>query len=272
MLSMLDTAVEAAAAAGDVLRKRWRRPRQVRVKGLRDIVTDADLAAQRTIADIVRTRYPDHAFVGEEGDAHVDLQSATPTWIVDPLDGTTNYARNIPTFSVAIAVAQAGQVLAGVIHDPLRGEMFYAERGQGAYLQRARRGAHPARVSACAELSEAVVGLDWARDPHIRNEVLSALTRVAAACRTVRAMGSAALGLAWVAAGRLDAYYHLSLQPWDVAAGALLIVEAGGALTRPGGQAWELAQPRVAASNGPVHAAFVGALGLDDAQADRRLG
>ena len=264
MTPLLDTALEAALAAGAVLKRKWRQARDIRVKGPRDIVTDADLAAQRTIASIVQARYPEHVFLGEEGGARVDLHGPPPTWVVDPLDGTTNYSRHLPAFSVAVAVAQAGSLLVGVIHDPIRAETFYAERGQGAFVRRGRAHPEPLRVSTRAEMEEALVGVDWAHDPSVRRQVLAALASVADECRSVRALGSAALGLAYVAAGRLDAYYHLSLQPWDVAAGALLIAEAGGAVSLPNGQPWQLGQPRITASNGLLQAAFLRTLDIRD--------
>jgi myo-inositol-1(or 4)-monophosphatase len=182
---------------------------------------------------------------------------------VDPLDGTTNYSRHFPGFSVSIAVAEAGQVVAGVICDPLRQETFYAERRQGAFVRRAGAAAQTLRVSPTTELGDAVVGLDWARDPATRERVLDTLGRVAPACRTVRAGGSTALGLAYVAAGWLDTYYNLSPQPWDVAAGWLLVTEAGGQVTTPTGGAWGLSAGGLAASNGAVHETFVATLALE---------
>ncbi len=260
--SILETAIEAAIAAGDVLRDKWPQARVVTYKGRRDIVTDADLAAQAVISALIGERFPDHAVLAEEGRHDADLRGPRPLWIVDPLDGTTNYARRYPGFSVAIGVAQAGQMLVGVTHDPLRHETFYAERGQGAFVQPVGLAPRPLRVSATTELDQAVVGLDWARDPEVRARVMQALGRVGVAGRTVRALGSAALGLAYVAAGWQDAYFHLSVQPWDVAAGWLLITEAGGQVTQPGGGAWDLGAAGLAASNGALHAAFIEALGL----------
>ena len=258
----LQTAIEAAHRAGEVLLRKLPLTRQVRFKGQRDIVTDADEAAQQMIADIVHERFPDHAFFAEEGRHEADLHSPTPTWIVDPLDGTTNYARRFPSFCVAVALAESGVPRVGVIYDPARRETFYATQGQGAFVQRGRAGPAPLRVSATDDMAEAVVGLDWARDPALRALAIAALARVAASCRSVRATGSAALGLAYVAAGWLDAYYHLSLAPWDVAAAALIIREAGGAITTPAGAPWELGQPAVVVSNGKLHARFLAEMAL----------
>jgi myo-inositol-1(or 4)-monophosphatase len=258
----LGVAQSVARAAGDLLRRRWPRERAVSYKGLRDIVTDADLAAQTLILDRLRAEFPNHALLAEESQHDLDLAGPTPLWVIDPLDGTTNYSRRFPVFSVSVALAQSGELLVGAIYDPLRREMFYAQRGQGAWRLSGRQPAQPLRVSGTAELIEAVVGVDWARDPRLRAQTLAALTRIGSACRTVRSTGSAALALAYVAMGRTDAYYHLSLMPWDVAAGALIIQEAGGTLTTPAGAPWRLGEPAVLASNGLVHAELMSCLAL----------
>jgi myo-inositol-1(or 4)-monophosphatase len=260
----LDAALEAATAAGGVLRRKFPHAREVKSKGWRDIVTDADFAAQQTIADILVPRFPDFALLSEEGRHDVDLGAPAPTWVIDPLDGTTNYARQFPSFGVSIALAQRGELQLGVIHDPLRRETFYAEKGKGAFARRenGRRPPRPLRVSALTDFAGALVGVDWARDPALRQRVAEALGRVAAACRTVRAVGSAALGLAYVAAGWLDGYYHLALQPWDVAAGALIVTEAGGRISTPDGSAWQLGLGQAVASNEVLHEEFLRTLRL----------
>lgn len=259
---LLQTAIEAAHRAGEVLLRKLPQSRQVRYKGERDIVTDADDAAQQMIAELIHERFPRHAFLGEEGTHHAALDTATPTWIVDPLDGTTNYARRFPSFCVSVGLVEAGVARVGVIFDPVRRETFYASEGKGAVLQRGRAGPAPLRVSPTLDLAEALIGLDWARDPILRGETVAALARVAAACRSVRATGSAALGLVYVAAGWLDGYYHLSLMPWDVAAGALIIREAGGALTTTNGAPWALGDQAVVASNGMLQAKLLQELAL----------
>jgi myo-inositol-1(or 4)-monophosphatase len=261
---LLQTAIEASHRAGEVLLRKLPQNRQVRYKGQRDIVTDADEAAQQMIADLIRERFPTHAFLGEEGGHGADLHSATPTWIVDPLDGTTNYARRFPSWCVAVGLAEAGALRVGAIYDPARRETFYASAGQGAFLQRGRAVAARLHVSGTDNLEEALMGVDWARDPDLRGRAVAALGRVAAVCRTVRTTGSAALGLVYVAAGWLDAYYHLALMPWDVAASALIIREAGGTLTTPFGAPWALGEPAVVASNGKLHQRVMAELKLGD--------
>lgn len=260
LTAYLDTARAASVAAGDVLRKLFPKARQVKSKGPRDIVTDADFAAQAIILDRLRAAYPEHVILSEEGRHDIDLTSPTPTWIIDPLDGTTNYAHRLPVFAVSVALAWGGEVRVGAIHDPLRRETFYAARGDGAWVQRGRAQPQPLHVSAVSDLGEAVIGLDWAREPQLRALTLAALQRLAVRCRTVRATGSAALGLAYVATGGLDAYYHHMLQPWDVAAAALLITEAGGVINSLSGAPWRLGEGQLAASNPGLQAEFAAVL------------
>jgi myo-inositol-1(or 4)-monophosphatase len=183
---------------------------------------------------------------------------------VDPLDGTSNYARQFPFFCVAIALSIDGQPQVGVIFDPLRGEIYSAVRGQGAFVQRGRGQPRPMRASPITDMGEAIIGVDWSREAHVRAQVIAGAARVGELCRTIRATGSAALGLAYVAAGWLDAYVNLALAPWDVAAGSLLIEEAGGAITTATGQPWRLGEPAVAASNGHLHHVFIEALGFGE--------
>ena len=259
----LQTALDAAHLAGALLRRKFRQARDVRYKGPRDIVTDADEAAQAAIQSLLAARFPAHAFLGEEGYHAADLAAPGPTWVVDPLDGTSNYARQFPFFCVSIGLSLVGQPQLGVIFDPMRGETFYAVRGQGAFVQRGRGRPRPMRVSAITDFGEALIGVDWSREPHVRARVIAAVERVGARCRTIRATGSAALGLAYVAAGWMDGYANLALAPWDVAAGSLLIEEAGGAVTTATGAPWRLGQPAVAGSNGHLHSTFIESLGFE---------
>ena len=261
MTYLLQAALDAATAAGVLLRREFTHTRTVTSKGWRDIVTDADFAAQRTIMDLIASRFPDHAILSEEGRHDIDLTAPVPTWVIDPLDGTTNYARQFPSFSVSIALVHRSEIQLGVIHDPLRRETFFAEKDQGAFVQDEAE-PRPLRVSEVTDLGEALIGLDWARDSALRQRVVEALGRVATECRTVRAVGSAALGLAYLAAGRFDGYYHLALQPWDVAAGALIVEEAGGQISIPAGSAWHLGLGQVVASNRRLHAALLRTLAL----------
>ena len=243
---MLKTAVEAARRAGEVIVDRYPAGHDVTVKGYRNIATEVDTAAETVILDLIRARFPDHAILSEEaggqgiGDGY--------TWVVDPLDGTTNYARRFPIFCVSIGLLQGREPLIGVIHDPLRDQTFVAERGSGAELDGA-----PIRVSRVARLDHAVVSLDWGHSDEDRGRTLGALNRVAPRCGTVRALGSAALALAYVAAGWLEAYFNLMMKPWDAAAGILLVAEAGGRCTTLEGTPYHVDHPGCLASNGLVH-------------------
>ncbi|MGQ0600465.1 MAG: inositol monophosphatase family protein, partial [Anaerolineales bacterium] len=221
--SPLNVALAAAQRAGEVLRRALTRTRIVHSKGFRDMVTDADLAAQEVIVRELTAAFPGHRILTEEDPRAVDWADPTPTWVIDPLDGTSNFVRQIPLFGVSIGLVAAGEVKVGVIHDPLQGESFFAERGGGSFRRAGRGRAKRVQVSALDTLTDAAIGMGWPRDPALRRRVNDATARVGAACQTLRATGSAALGFAYVACGRFDGLYHLALQPWDVAAGALLV-------------------------------------------------
>jgi myo-inositol-1(or 4)-monophosphatase len=243
---MLQTAIEAAKRAGQIIVERYSARREVAFKGHRDIVTDVDTAAEAAVLDMIRARFPDHAILSEEaGGSGI---GSGYTWVVDPLDGTTNYAHRIPVFSVSIGVLEAGEPLVGVVYEPLRDQMFVAERGGGARLNDV-----PIYVSRVANFGHTLVGLDWARHDAERERVLACLCEIAPRCGSVRALGSAALGLTYVAAGVLDAYFHLSIKPWDTAAGILLIAEAGGRCTTLEGEPYHVDSPSLLATNGLIH-------------------
>lgn len=262
MTLFLTTAIEAALAAGDVLRRKFPQAREVTSKGWRDIVTDADLAAERAILDLVTARFPDHAIFSEEGKHDKDLAAPAPTWIIDPLDGTTNYAHRFPFFSVSIGLAQHGELITGVVYEPLRRMLFFAEKGQGAFAQSEGEPPQPLHVSPQAELAEALIGVDWPRDQALRQKTVEAAGRVGVACRTLRCLGTSALHLAEIASGGLEGYYSLSIQPWDMAGGAMLIMEAGGQLSTPTGQPWRVSGIGVVASNGLLHNGLLKTLAL----------
>ena len=251
---MLKTAIEAALRAGRMIAERYPAGRNVTVKGYRDIVTDTDIAAEAIIMNLIRARFPDHTIISEEaGGSQIGSRY---TWIVDPVDGTSNYAHRIPVFAVSIGVLERGEPLIGVIHDPLRDQTFVAERGQGATLDDA-----PLHVSPVTRLDHALVGLDWMHSDEGRERVLAHLHRCASRCGTVRLLGAATLGLAYVAAGWLDAYFHLALKPWDAAAGMLLVAEAGGRCTTLKGEPYRVDLPDCMATNGSIHDELLAAMG-----------
>jgi myo-inositol-1(or 4)-monophosphatase len=249
-MNLLDTAIEAARAAGQEIIRRWPQERDVHSKGFRDIVTDADLAAQEALIAIIRARFPQHGILSEEGLAPTN--NADTVWVLDPLDGTTNYARRLPSFSVSVAVARSDALIVGVVYDPLRDYIFCAERGAGATWNDQRL-----HVSQMDDLGQAVAGVDFAREPAVRSSQMATMVVCSERIRTFRSFGSAALGLCFVAAGWLDAYFHLSLAPWDVAAGALMVTEAGGTVTSTDGKPWRYTQPRCLATNGKLHSEFL---------------
>lgn len=254
---LMHVAQRAARAGGQALLDRLEAARDVRSKGFRDIVTDADLAAQEAVLTIIRQHCPTHDVLSEESPPNAGV--GDELWVVDPLDGTINYAHRFPCFCVSVALVVQGEPAMGVVFDPLHERLFAAERGGGATLN-----GQPVHVSACADLAAAMVGLDWARHPAMRQRVVASLTGVAESATTLRSVGSAALGLCYVAAGWLDAYFNFALQPWDGAAAGLIVREAGGALSAPSGAAWAYTAPACVASNGLIHAAVLRHMAHDE--------
>lgn len=252
---MLAVATKTALEAGKLLRNKWTGPRQISEKGFRDLVTDADLASQTLIVKMIQSHFPDHGFLVEEEDS--DLSAAGPIiWVIDPVDGTTNYSHYVPIYCVSIAAIErqspqtnpdGPKILAGVIYDPMRDELFQATAEQGATLNGKK-----IQVSQISALEKAVIGFDWSHHPEKRQTTLDMVQKIAHNVHTMRALGSAALALAWVAAGRLDGYFNLNLKPWDVAAGKLLIQEAGGQIETLNGQPWRLEDVGCIAVNGLV--------------------
>jgi len=261
MNQRLQTARRAARAAGKILRDKLGDTRDIRSKGKRDIVTDADYAADHAVRTILHARFPRDHFLSEEDPpdtrneiwARVEASSDERLWIVDPLDGTTNYSRRLPCFSVSIGLYQAGAPQMGVVYDPLCDEMFTAERGGGAFLNGKRL-----QVSATDRFENAVIAVEWARQQDLREQTAGTFARMVERATTGRAFGSAALSLCYIAAARLDVYFNLGLSPWDVAAAALIIEEAGGRVTTPTGAPWSVHSRAFAASNGLLHAEMLG--------------
>lgn len=245
--AFLDAAVEAARAAGGVALASWDRPAQVQPKGFRDFVTEADFRCQEIIKHLLAQRFPGHGFLAEEADASGD-QPGEYRWVIDPIDGTTNYSRRFPIFTVSVALWHQDQAVVGVVFDPLRDHLFSARRGLGAQLN-----GRPIRVSTRERLVDAILGLEWAHDPEPRARTLQLLSIIGAEVQSIRSTGSAALSLCYVAAGYSDVYFNLRLHPWDVAAAGLIVEEAGGTMTTLDGQPWTLATDAYLASNGRLH-------------------
>jgi len=251
---MLDFAIDLARRAGLLLLSMFEGQRSVELKSPFELVTDADHASEALIVAAITEQFPDHAIVAEErGGAASD---AGYTWLIDPLDGTNNYAHGFPVFSVSLGLLRNGALLLGVIYDPTRDELFSAEHGQGARCNGRR-----IRVSATPALAAALIATgfpyDYAINPDNNTREFSAL---AGRVQGVRRPGSAALDLAYVAMGRLDAHWELRLKPWDCAAGALMVREAGGRLSDWRGGPWTPWDDRLVASNGHIHAEIIQAL------------
>jgi myo-inositol-1(or 4)-monophosphatase len=241
-------AIEAARAAGELLRSELAGAHRIALKGApTNLVTEMDARAEALILDRVRERFPEDAILSEEMGAATGRSGRR--WIVDPLDGTTNYAHGIPIFAVSIALEVAGRVQLGVIYDPNHDELFVAERGGGAFVNDRQLVVSPA-----ATLDESLLASGFPYN--IRETTDNNLREYAAfslRVQGVRRMGSAVLYLAWLAAGRLDGYWELRTGPWDVAAGGLLVEEAGGHVTGLDGGPLDLDRPAIVASNGRIH-------------------
>lgn len=255
MAELLEVAVAAARAGGQVLQDLLPAQRAIAFKrtGI-DLVTDADRRAEEAVVQCIRSRCPDDAILSEERGA--EAGRSPYRWIIDPLDGTTNYAHRFPIYCVSVAVEAGGQVLAGAVYDPTRDELFAASRGAGATLN-----GRPIHVSEEADLGSALLATGFPYDIRTRRRNnLQQFADLSRRARAVRRPGSAALDLCYVAAGRLDGYWELTIGPWDVAAGALLVEEAGGRLSRLDGSPYDIFAGEVVATNGPIHPALVAAL------------
>ncbi|MBA2645355.1 MAG: inositol monophosphatase [Pyrinomonadaceae bacterium] len=256
---MLNFAIQIARDAGQVLAERFGRTSlQVSHKGDIDLVTESDLAAEQVIIERIRSYHPRHAILSEEAGASTHHEEASEyKWIVDPLDGTTNYAHGYPCFCVSIALERAGEIITGVIYDPMRDEMFAAERGAGATLN-----ARSIRVSETDDLSRALLCTGFPYDVRERGDFARHFTSFIHHAQGVRRDGSAALDLAYVAAGRFDGFWEEGLRAWDVAAGKILIEEAGGLVTHYDGRPFDVFTPPLLASNGLVHKQMMGVLAM----------
>lgn len=219
-------AQEIAREAGAILRQRVSATREIDYKGLVNLVTDADRASEALIASRLRAAYPDHRLIGEEGSSNETAGDSPFVWIFDPLDGTTNYAHAYPHFAVSIALRRDDETLLGVIYDPMREELFAAERGRGATLN-----GEPIRVSPVDELVHSLLATGFAYAHGEREQNLPLFTEFLMKTQGPRRDGAAALNLAWVANGRLDGFWERHIEAWDVSAGTLIVEEAGGRVT-----------------------------------------
>jgi myo-inositol-1(or 4)-monophosphatase len=254
MEEFIKTCEQAARAGGAVLLD-WQDRITAREKGPRDLVTEADVASQNMIREIVLGAFPDHDFLGEE-----DLAAETPAgkssgraansaryrWIVDPLDGTTNYVHGLPAYAVSVALQRDGELLAGAVFDPILDECYTASAGGGAFLN-----GRPLKASPCSKLSDAMAVASFSANVPRGSIEITRFIEVLHSCQALRRLGSAALNLCYVASGRLDAYWATSVKIWDVAAGVLLVREAGGIVSDISGNPLNLADPTLVATATP---------------------
>lgn len=248
----LEVAIAAAREAGSMLREKQGHVTGVRRKGVIDLVTDADLAAERLIAGRLSDAFPDDQLLAEEGTDAGDNSSSSRRWIVDPLDGTTNYAHGYPLYAVSIALEVAGVVRVGVVYVPALDEMFAASEGCETTLN-----GETAGVSDADELIDSMLCTGFAYDPAQRLTNLAPWDRFLAAAQAVRRDGAAALDLCYVACGRYDGFWERELSPWDVAAGALIVAQAGGSVSSYNGDPPDIYAREVVASNGRIHTAML---------------
>lgn len=255
---MLNFAIETAREAGQVLLEKFGRTLSISMKGDINLVTEADLASEKLIIERIRSHFPKHAILAEESGASNVIAADAETrwrWIIDPLDGTTNYAHGYPCFCVTLAVEHQGEIVIGVTFDPTRDELFAAEKGRGATLNN-----RPIRVSETAELKDALLVTGFPYDFKQREDFARHLTEFLLRSRGLRRDGSAAIDMAYVACGRFDGFWEEGLNPWDVAAGVLLIEEAGGQVSYYDGSNFSIYTPPICASNGLIHTEMLSVL------------
>jgi myo-inositol-1(or 4)-monophosphatase len=263
----LATAIEAVMRAGEAQMARFGQDMRVEKKGAIDLVTEIDIAIERDFRDMIAERFPDHEVLGEEFGAGSDAGGAPRfCWIFDPIDGTTNYAHGLPIFCASLGLEINGRIEVAAVYDPSRKELFTAERGRGAFLNDVRL-----QVSTTATLRDSLLCTGFPYDVYLSSaEVVGLFGRFVEEGRAVRRLGSAALDLCYVAAGRLDGFWEGRLRPWDMAGGALIVEEAGGTITGYDGSPFHPRRDDVVASNGVIQAAMIEVIREYQAQHVRR--
>jgi myo-inositol-1(or 4)-monophosphatase len=247
---MLNFAIETAREAGSILLEKFGRKINISKKGDIDLVTEADLASEKAIIERIRSHYPKHTILAEEsGASSFSGGDGSWKWIIDPLDGTTNFAHGYPCFCVTLALEHNGEIVVGVTFDPTRNELFAAEKGKGATLNN-----KPIRVSETEKLSESLIITGFPYDFKQKENFAKHLTDFLLKSRGVRRDGSAAIDMAYVACGRFDGFWEEGLHAWDVAAGVLLIEEAGGRVSYYDDSKFSVYEPPICADNGLIHA------------------
>jgi myo-inositol-1(or 4)-monophosphatase len=251
---LLDFARRTARMAGNLLLKKVSRRHRVERKGVIDLVTEVDRLSERAIVEAIRSAFPEHSVLAEEGSGRAEAGGLR--WIVDPLDGTTNYAHGYPCYSISLALERGGRIDLGVVYDPLRDEMFEARRGSGALLN-----GKPLSVSTTDLLTDSLLATGFPYDIRTSpDNNLDHFTRFALRAQGIRRDGSAALDLCYLAAGRFDGFWEMKLSPWDVAAGTLMVIEAGGQLSDFAGGPFRIDGRRLVGSNGRIHDQMIAVL------------
>lgn len=251
MTSFADAAALIAHEAGALLRYYFERRVNFEMKGEYDLVTEADRASEKLVIERLTAEFPEHGIVAEEGGGH---DSPSPyRWYLDPLDGTTNFAHGYPVWNVTLALEKAGELIAGVVYDPNRDEMFTCERGAGSYLNGRR-----IHVSSASRVADSLLCTGFPNHNRSTNPNIRFFHELAMTAHGVRRSGSAAVDLAHTAAGRLDGFWEIGLSPWDMAAGILLVEEAGGVCTDMRGAKHHLKSPHLLTDNGHIHQELLG--------------
>ncbi|MEK4508726.1 inositol monophosphatase family protein [Paenibacillus sp. FSL K6-2524] len=264
-------AINCASKAGEWIKSRLGLVKELDTKlSAQDLVTDVDKGAELMIRKLILTHFPDHDILGEEDvapgaaaavKALSEVRDSEYLWIVDPIDGTTNFVHGFPYFCVSIALAYKGEVIVGVIYDPIRDELFVAEKGKGAYIHGKK-----SEVSNDGSLSDSILAIGFNPDRDFALPVnMKGITALSGEVRSLRAVGSAALHLAYVATGRVSGYYEVGLNSWDVAAGVLLVTESGGVVSDTAGNPYHLGVRNLVATNGKIHAELLETLSAADA-------
>jgi len=254
---LLGVAWEAARASGEIIRANWQQPKNIDYKGAIDLATSVDRDSERKIVEIIQRSFPKHSILAEE-ETNLEGTHHEWRWIIDPLDGTTNFAHGYPQFCVSIALERNGQVILGLVYDPLRSECFRAATGQGATVN-----GEPFAISTVNELDKALLATGFPYDHREQADFyLNYFRAFMTRSQGIRRGGSAALDLCHVACGRLDGFWEMKLKPWDTAAGALIVTEAGGTLSDFAGKPFSIWGNETLASNGLIHVEMLAALKL----------
>ncbi len=248
--SAAEIANQAVEEAGEIIKRRFRGEKQVQFKGRGNIVTDVDLEVEKNTMALLKSEYPNHGIISEESTE--DKGDSDYTWIIDPVDGTRNYASGIPMFCFAIALVRDEEVLLSNVYDPIKEELFWAQKGMGAFLN-----GSPIFVSQMETVQSSIIGFDMGYDDERARKALDLIIALWPGMQTIRIMGAAVLGLAYAACGRLDLYFNHSLFPWDLASGILLVTEAGGKITNRDGEPISIHSSGAIASNAAIHSDFM---------------